>query len=409
MSKNFELLQQLGNCEELFGTSTELAGDPSRIDAEAGQKVDKAERDRILKHASLPDVLGAAGGVSTAAFDSTVGEAEKGRDEFLPISDVFPRKSDPTTAPSGSKHAARAVDLPAAPCEQEKRIGMTEARQGLVSSGGEAAHGRTPTLPDVIPEPSREAEVKSRSGAGRNSVTSQWIESVRTAAKAWRKEPRRWNRGDRVDTEAIFREEEIKLVQRVFPEGAQDSPRVALFSSIEGEPGGAAICARTAEILAARGEGPVCVVDANFGSPSLHRYFGVENDRGLAEAARELGPIHGFVRQIPEPDLWLLPSGKTSAELSFPAIAEGLRARIFELKGAFRRVVIHAGLLRRETSGMLMSRWTDGVVLILEANSTRRDTAKRAKEILRAANVDLLGIVLNNRRFPIPEAIYRRL
>jgi Mrp family chromosome partitioning ATPase len=58
---------------------------------------------------------------------------------------------------------------------------------------------------------------------------------------------------------------------------------------------------------------------------------------------------------------------------------------------------------------MLLSRWTDGVVLVLEANATRRDAARRVKEILNAANVSVLGVVLNNRTFPIPDVLYRRL
>jgi len=58
---------------------------------------------------------------------------------------------------------------------------------------------------------------------------------------------------------------------------------------------------------------------------------------------------------------------------------------------------------------MHIGRWTDGVVVAVEANCTRRDSAKRVKETLLAANVNLLGVVLNNRTFPIPEAIYQRL
>jgi Mrp family chromosome partitioning ATPase len=80
-----------------------------------------------------------------------------------------------------------------------------------------------------------------------------------------------------------------------------------------------------------------------------------------------------------------------------------------ELRNHFRYVVIHSEPLRLETSSILLSRWADGVVLVLEANSTRRDTARRAKENLAAAGVSVLGVVLNNRTFPIPEAIYRRL
>ena len=52
---------------------------------------------------------------------------------------------------------------------------------------------------------------------------------------------------------------------------------------------------------------------------------------------------------------------------------------------------------------------SDGVVLVLEANSTRRVAARKAQQAVEAANVRVLGTVLNNRTFPIPEKIYRLL
>jgi Mrp family chromosome partitioning ATPase len=47
--------------------------------------------------------------------------------------------------------------------------------------------------------------------------------------------------------------------------------------------------------------------------------------------------------------------------------------------------------------------------MVLEADKTDRRHALRAKAEVEAANVRLLGAVLNNRRFPIPEPIYRYL
>jgi Mrp family chromosome partitioning ATPase len=45
----------------------------------------------------------------------------------------------------------------------------------------------------------------------------------------------------------------------------------------------------------------------------------------------------------------------------------------------------------------------------VQANSTRRETARKAKESLESAKVKLLGAVLNKRTFPIPEALYRKI
>jgi hypothetical protein len=48
-------------------------------------------------------------------------------------------------------------------------------------------------------------------------------------------------------------------------------------------------------------------------------------------------------------------------------------------------------------------------VLVLTANRTRRESALRAREYLLHCNAELLGTVLDERTYPVPEAIYRRL
>jgi Mrp family chromosome partitioning ATPase len=85
------------------------------------------------------------------------------------------------------------------------------------------------------------------------------------------------------------------------------------------------------------------------------------------------------------------------------------RALIRNLSDEFAYVVISAPPIGLYGDAALLGQVVDGVVLVLEANSTRRVTAKKAKQALEAANVRILGMVLNNRTFPIPERIYRLL
>jgi len=47
--------------------------------------------------------------------------------------------------------------------------------------------------------------------------------------------------------------------------------------------------------------------------------------------------------------------------------------------------------------------------LLIEANKTRRAAVRQLKQYLDATNVRLLGTVLTERTFPIPEAIYKRI
>jgi receptor protein-tyrosine kinase len=232
---------------------------------------------------------------------------------------------------------------------------------------------------------------------------------IRQKARSWGQQVQKQTNGRRTDLEAISREEEIRLVHRIFPAGGQRSPQIVLFSAVESDAGCASICVRTAMILAARGDGSVCVVDANLRSPCLHHYFGIDNSRGLAEAVLEPLPIQDFAQKHAEANLWILPGGSAAGQLSFPGAYDRLSSRMTELRGQFKYVVIHSSPLDLDSASILLSSCTDGVVMVVEADTTRRETARRMKQNLDAANVSVLGVVLNNRTFSIPEALYRRL
>ena len=51
----------------------------------------------------------------------------------------------------------------------------------------------------------------------------------------------------------------------------------------------------------------------------------------------------------------------------------------------------------------------DGLVLVLTANKTRRLVAAQTKDQLIKAQVPLLGTVLAERRFPVPQGLYQNL
>lgn len=405
MSKNFELLQQIGNEEELFQAACQAAKVISGRNGDVTPKLNNEARERILQSASLPDVLTTGGGTSSPTLaercEPSTDLAEQGRPAG------FPRCASAEEF-RNSRNSSSPISEPGEPAKNRVTQSDTKSSSLRRAAGVDWKSKISSTVRSRGSSPKVEKETLHKSFQ-QPSLTSEWFNGMKRAVGRWGWKLHARDQHSGVDVNALTHEEEIKLVERVFPIAEENSPRLALFAGLGSETGCASICARAGEILAARAEGPVCVVDANFRSPSLHKYFGVGNDIGLVEATLESGPIQNFVLQIPVPDLWLMPSGKAAAQLGFPAMADGLRVRMAELRATFKYVVIHSGPFRLDTSAMLLSRWTDGVVLVLEANSTRRDTARRAKESLAAAGVSVLGFVLNNRTFPIPDAIYRRL
>lgn len=210
------------------------------------------------------------------------------------------------------------------------------------------------------------------------------------------------------DARTLSREELVKLVQRIFLLD-HDVRRMVVFTAVENSTGCTSICAGAAEAIAAQVDAPVCVVDANVRRPALHLCFGTENLKGLTDAVFKPGPIREFVQKLPGRNLWLLPCGSMSSQLSAVIKTEHLQARISELRKEFAYVLIDSPAVSEYTDAVLLGRLTDGAILVLESNSTRREVARIAKEDLEAARVRVLGAVLNKRTFPIPQFLYDRL
>lgn len=209
--------------------------------------------------------------------------------------------------------------------------------------------------------------------------------------------------------ESLASEEEIKLVQRVFLVPGQEAPKSVVICGIDERNGTSPMCARISEILAARMAGGVCLVDADFYSPSLHRRYHLENNLGVTDAVFEPGLAKGFAQRIGEGNLWVLPAGSQTAQGAGILSPERLRERLGELRQQFAYVLISAPPVNLYPDALVFGRMADGVVLVLKANSTRRVAALRVKQNLESSNVRLLGAVLTERTFPIPEVLYRNL
>jgi Mrp family chromosome partitioning ATPase len=207
----------------------------------------------------------------------------------------------------------------------------------------------------------------------------------------------------------VAREEIGKLVQRIFLTSREGSaPRAVAFCGIEHGDGASWICAQVALAVAAQGASSVCAVDANLRSPGLHSYLSTVNSCGLAEAVRQAGPIRKFLELGPCANLWVLSAGVV-ADPSLMTISDRLRERVAELRAEFDFLIFDAPAFGRANDAAVLGALLDGVVLVVGAHSTRRETARKAKESLEKGNVRLLGTVLNGRTFPIPEVLYRRL
>jgi hypothetical protein len=208
------------------------------------------------------------------------------------------------------------------------------------------------------------------------------------------------------DCDAYAREEVLKLVQSLFLGNSEgDGSRRVVFCGVDQGPGSNVLCARAGSSLSEQVGSQICVVDANLRAPTTSPLFALPSIDKAPQSRFE--STQNSLRRVAD-NLCLL-SGESIRANGGSRTLEHLLALIRELSAEFMYWIIGAAPIGLCRDATLLGQVADGAVLVVEANSTRREAALKAKEALERANVRLLGVVLNNRRFPIPQRVYRRL
>ncbi len=202
----------------------------------------------------------------------------------------------------------------------------------------------------------------------------------------------------------------LKLIARLFLLGGSSAPHVVVFCPVDHNACSSVICAQVGELLAGQVEDKICLINGDPVSPALDHYFGESfADSHENPATTHCGAKNG-AHLIRGNNLWLL-SGDLRPPVSdsVPASPVHLKERLSELTAQFKYVLFNAPPVNELAEALVLGRIADGVVLVIAANSTRRAAALKARQDLDALNIRILGAVLTQRAYPIPEALYRRL
>jgi hypothetical protein len=76
---------------------------------------------------------------------------------------------------------------------------------------------------------------------------------------------------------------------------------------------------------------------------------------------------------------------------------------------SFGNILIDCRSLRVSSEAAVLGSSVDGVAVVVEAGQTRRDEILNAQRTIENAGGKFLGFVLNKRRYPVPEWLFKRL
>ena len=183
---------------------------------------------------------------------------------------------------------------------------------------------------------------------------------------------------------------------------------IQFIGSREGE-GTSTIVNEFARVAATRIDKSVLLLDADRHRPIGSRNYPVKTEYSWIEALRSNKPLDKALYRIGLSNLYISPS--CNSAMSTPEIFDSTRIlNLWEqLKQRFDIILVDSPPLAQSPDGLAIASKVDGVLLVLEAEKTRWQAAKEAKEQITNIGGKVIGIVFNKRRYYIPNLLYRLL
>ena len=162
--------------------------------------------------------------------------------------------------------------------------------------------------------------------------------------------------------------------------------------------------------LASSNQGDFVLIDSDVYHPDLHSLLEVKMTPGLLDLFRGKATLEEVIKPTRFPHLYLLSLGSSlpinQAQI---LISQNIGALLEELRDTYDCILIDSPPINLSSLGEINGTYSDGTILVVRANFSRREVIQTAIKALEGEGVVISGVVLNRRKFAIPEFIYRRM
>ncbi|WP_263310007.1 polysaccharide biosynthesis tyrosine autokinase [Brachybacterium atlanticum] len=167
---------------------------------------------------------------------------------------------------------------------------------------------------------------------------------------------------------------------------------IVVTSSAPGE-GKSTVASNLARVMARAGQ-PTLLVDADLRRPMIAQQFSVDGEVGLSQLLAASVSLEDVAEPTTVPLLTLLPAGQIPPNPSELLGSRRMQELIEELSRQYF-VIIDAPPVLAVTDAQLLTRHSDGAILVAVPGQTRTAAMQKAVEAIRAVNGTVYGAVLN--------------
>lgn len=173
------------------------------------------------------------------------------------------------------------------------------------------------------------------------------------------------------------------------------SPRSLLITSADAKEGKTITCSNLAIAMAQSGQ-KILMLDCDMHRPRFHKIFSLGNDRGLSNILVGDRDWREVKAPTSIPNLEIITSGPIPPNPADLIGSERMRALIKETTQAYDCILFDSAPVGAVTDPVILSRFVEGVVLVVKVGQTARERVSNSVRLLRDVQARVLGAVLND-------------
>jgi capsular exopolysaccharide synthesis family protein len=176
--------------------------------------------------------------------------------------------------------------------------------------------------------------------------------------------------------------------------GFVDSPPKVIVTTSPGRrEGKTTTCANLGVVLSQLDN--TLIVDCDLRKPTMHKVFDVRNHHGIGDILRGEYGLPDIWHE-PVPKLKLLTAGPLPPNPAELLSSRRFAAFIDQARQQFDYVLVDTPPVQLVSDATIAARQSDGAVLILDAQNTRKRAVRQSVRSLEAVGARVLGTVMNN-------------
>ena len=153
----------------------------------------------------------------------------------------------------------------------------------------------------------------------------------------------------------------------------------------------------------------VLLIDADLRNPVVHESFNIPRSPGLSDILDRKADFSRAIHEIASKSLYVLTCGTKPRLVSGLFENSEFENLLTEARQSMDYVVLDTPPVGIYPESRAISSRVDGSVLVIYSGRTRRQVALRAKQLLERSGAPVMGVLLNRRKYYIPEWLYARL